>query len=755
MNSILKSRAIRVFILAVFVLTSILTNPTVHEALTNPGLSFNGANSYFTINSQLNLGSGDFTIEVDAKVDSFSSGIAQIYTKRLDGNIELQVRANRQVEVVFGNSTSADYLSILTPEGTIEFGTYYHYSVVRQGGNLYLYINDVLKGSISFPTSMDITNMQSWYIGSDFWYGEFLKGNISEFRIWDKARTLDEIKASINQTLQGNESNLIGLWRFDPYTTEKVYDRSPRGNHAIGNGFASPPILQTKQEGEGVTLTIPSSGYNHQILRNGEILTTTSLTTYKDMNAPKTGTSNYQYRVITTNGESIVSQPTTFVYGPSTSLKLTNRSQKFSMQNIPVNTNPDAKNTVEFWMKWDGVNYDGNGFMPFSFSNGYTLYVQNGALGFNTAQGDIFGVPFSKKNEWVHIAAVFNNGAINSTTVKLYLNGVKQTLGQYGDVAAGSVYSRNVTNQVTISGWSINNDYGFIGEISNYMIWNHERTESQINQDMIGAIGNSSGLVGNWIFDPVTTSQSFDQSAYDNHANGTGFTPASSLTASNITDMGMDISWSTVSGATAYELMRDNTLIHDSSGTMLKENKLVSDTVYSYSIQAKNNNGKSGFLSSQFRTNVGELSIIEVPSSMQTTGITLNGNVQKVYGTMSGKIRVKDTRKVRNGWRLVVKSNPLVSTSGKLLPNTLSLKPISSISQTEGQVLTNQPTKATTSVQPIDVSNSITLVSAASTTGYGIYEITFPIQALEGTIPASAYSGNYSTSLTWEVVAGS
>lgn len=63
-------------------------------------------------------------------------------------------------------------------------------------------------------------------------------------------------------------------------------------------------------------------------------------------------------------------------------------------------------------------------------------------------------------------------------------------------------------------------------------------------------------------------------------------------------------------------------------------------------------------------------------------------------------------------------------------------------------------TKATSIAQTIDAGTSITLVSAPSTTGYGIYEITLPVQALEATIPASAYSGNYSTNLTWEVVSG-
>jgi hypothetical protein len=62
--------------------------------------------------------------------------------------------------------------------------------------------------------------------------------------------------------------------------------------------------------------------------------------------------------------------------------------------------------TVEFWMYWDG----GGNEMPFSFG-GENLWLADGDIGFNTANGDLWGTSsVGLANRWVHVVAVFANG---------------------------------------------------------------------------------------------------------------------------------------------------------------------------------------------------------------------------------------------------------------------------------------------------------------------------------------------------------
>ncbi len=56
-------------------------------------------------------------------------------------------------------------------------------------------------------------------------------------RLWNVARTAEEIRESMNRHLIGNEPGLVGYWRFDEGTGEIAFDSSNNGNNGtlIGN----------------------------------------------------------------------------------------------------------------------------------------------------------------------------------------------------------------------------------------------------------------------------------------------------------------------------------------------------------------------------------------------------------------------------------------------------------------------------------------------------------------------------------------
>ena len=119
--------------------------------------------------------------------------------------------------------------------------------------------------------------------------------------------------------------------------------------------------------------------------------------------------------------------------------------------------------TVEFWFTPTAY-----GQMPFGFT-AYDLYFLSNCLGFNTGQGDCFGVapPTGWLNNTHHVVATFsNNSAANNT---LYLDGVQQSLTQLlGTPAVG----RKVSAAASISGWPNSPGYylsgGTMDEVSVY-----------------------------------------------------------------------------------------------------------------------------------------------------------------------------------------------------------------------------------------------------------------------------------------------
>ena len=65
---------------------------------------------------------------------------------------------------------------------------------------------------------------------------EFFDGLIDEVRVWNIVRTEDDIRATMNISLEGNEPGLAGYWNFDNGTAN---DLSTNGNHGTLRGDAA------------------------------------------------------------------------------------------------------------------------------------------------------------------------------------------------------------------------------------------------------------------------------------------------------------------------------------------------------------------------------------------------------------------------------------------------------------------------------------------------------------------------------------
>ena len=95
-----------------------------------------------------------------------------------------------------------------------------------------LYVNGVLEGTTAVIDDTLNQNFENVRIGAlDITQGiDNTNGMIEEVRIWNVTRTEAEIQASMNQTIPGSTSGLVGYWRLDESTGTTAVDQTSYNN---------------------------------------------------------------------------------------------------------------------------------------------------------------------------------------------------------------------------------------------------------------------------------------------------------------------------------------------------------------------------------------------------------------------------------------------------------------------------------------------------------------------------------------------
>lgn len=151
--------------------------------------------------------------------------------------------------------------------------------------------------------------------------------------------------------------------------------------------------------------------------------------------------------------------------------------------------------------------------------------------------------------------------------------------------------------------------------------------------------------------------------------------------------------------------------------------------------------------------NGGEFSLT-TPTIKPYGDITLQATPQTYKTSFNGKFTVKDIRGTQEGWRLDVSASQLSGGAGgvnKIPKGSLSLQPISTISRV-GVGSGAAPTKVMLTNTAID-NGAVVVAKASAGTGMGVFDITFPTDALSLVVDATtAKAGSYSSTLTWNLV---
>jgi hypothetical protein len=147
-----------------------------------------------------------------------------------------------------------------------------------------------------------------------------------------------------------------------------------------------------------------------------------------------------------------------------------------TFSNFGFNLNGASTLTVEMWVYPTAL----IGGMFFGFYT-YDVYTGNGALGFNTSAGDLYGLSSTQTsgfiNTWKHYVFVMKSGSV--TTNKIYVNGVQQSLSQI----FGSPSNVNATFNGGIGRigcWAINENYLQSMYLTKFKIYNRELSQAEI-----------------------------------------------------------------------------------------------------------------------------------------------------------------------------------------------------------------------------------------------------------------------------------
>ena len=207
----------------------------VFSSSANFGLAFHGSNIVSIPDAPALRPSSAMTLEFWVEFDSVPEG--QYGVLKDNGT-------SRQFHIGLNGTNSPGPLRKLraaihtttglhTADGatTIPFGVWMHVAETYDGSVLRLYLNGILDGSttineamIGDPVPLTMGNNPEPYP---------LHGQLDEVRLWDVARTPQQLLDNLSTHLTGSEADLIGYWPLDEGSGQVVHDRTSNGDNGI------------------------------------------------------------------------------------------------------------------------------------------------------------------------------------------------------------------------------------------------------------------------------------------------------------------------------------------------------------------------------------------------------------------------------------------------------------------------------------------------------------------------------------------
>lgn len=147
---------------------------------------------------------------------------------------------------------------------TILENVWYHIAAVfTSATSRTLYVNAASEVTATASVTFNNSANNSVNMGRHFTTGAFLNGKLSDVRIWNTARTAQEIADNYQKRLIGNESGLVGYWKLDKGSGTTVEDSTSNANTGTITGAIwdnSEPLTEAITDNTAVRVWADQSG---------------------------------------------------------------------------------------------------------------------------------------------------------------------------------------------------------------------------------------------------------------------------------------------------------------------------------------------------------------------------------------------------------------------------------------------------------------------------------------------------------------
>ncbi|MBI3194562.1 MAG: T9SS type A sorting domain-containing protein [Ignavibacteriae bacterium] len=442
-----------------------------------------------TLGSALGFdGTDDALALIDTSINSMSAGTIELWVflsdntkgailakQRFDGNASGVLSIGSYADESGAMQTGVpgkiywhgrNGVPVASSAATIPTNQWYHIAVTFNSTKADFYINDLLDntvmGNYSIPNDKDLVNPTLVKLHLGRWEGmdNNYHGLMDDFRIWNKVRTLAEIRENKNRTLGGDEPNLVLYYKFDEGSGINIYDLSKMKHHGLL--CSGPEFVTVNVAPIYISAVTSSTGvYTIKGIPYGDGTTFTAIP-FKE----------------TTTGRALV---------------LDGMNDYGKAGHIPF---PDASaGTIESWIYLNGTDNEpivtlqetevaANDYGILSVVNGRMRFVPSVGVALDDTTELPLGV-------WVHVAAAFD-----STGAGLYVNGDEHSFfaGDY------RMQGNNLVSSRTRIGAVANSEY-FNGRLDDMRIWNVRRTAQEIQEKLRTTLtGFEAGLTAYWKF---------------------------------------------------------------------------------------------------------------------------------------------------------------------------------------------------------------------------------------------------------------
>ncbi|KPA09177.1 hypothetical protein MHK_010620, partial [Candidatus Magnetomorum sp. HK-1] len=177
---------------------------------------------------------GDFTVESWVYLKSYASWcrLIDIGNGQPSDNILLGLSYQTTGKPAFDIYNGASFTRVDSSE-QIPLNQWTHLAATSSGSVGKLYINGYLVGTNnSMSQALNVLRTNA-YIAKSNWSAPNTEAAIDEFRIWNLARTADQIQSGMCKKLSGDETGLLAYYRFDHSSGTTLTDLTGNGYDGI------------------------------------------------------------------------------------------------------------------------------------------------------------------------------------------------------------------------------------------------------------------------------------------------------------------------------------------------------------------------------------------------------------------------------------------------------------------------------------------------------------------------------------------